>query len=133
MKSLIRSFLVNALALWLVSQIGQGLFFAKGIETLLLTAVVLGLFNSFVRPLINILLLPINILTLGTLRWLVNVGTLFVVTLIIPDFKIFGFHFSGLTFQGIVLPPVDLGPVLALVVVSLLISFISGFLFWMAK
>lgn len=133
MKSLIRSFLINALSLWSVSQIATGIAFLRGYETLALAAVVLATFNLLVKPLINILLLPINILTLGTLRWLVNVFTLFLVTLIVPDFKISGFHFVGFSYQGIVVPSVDLGTVGAFVAFSLLLSFISGFLFWLTK
>lgn len=133
MKTLIRSFLINVFALWLISQIAGGLIFAKGNETLFITAAALGLFNLFIRPLINILLLPINILTLGTFRWLVNVITLYLMTLIVPGFKISGFHFAGFAYQGVVIPALDLGPILALVAISFLLSFIAGFLSWLAK
>jgi len=133
MKSLLRSFFINGLSLWLVSQIVSGVTFARGYETLLMAAAVLGIFNLLVRPLINILLLPINILTLGTLRWLVNVFTLYFVTLLVPDFEITGFHFAGSSFQGIVIPSLSLGTIWAFVAVSFLISIISGLIFWLVK
>lgn len=133
MKSLLRSFFINGLSLWLVSQIVSGVTFARGYETLLMAAAVLGIFNLLVRPLINILLLPINILTLGTLRWLVNVFTLYFVTLLVPDFEITGFHFAGASFQGIVIPSLSLGTIWAFVAVSFLISIISGLIFWLVK
>ena len=98
-----------------------------------MAAAVLGIFNLLVRPLINILLLPINILTLGTLRWLVNVFTLYFVTLLVPDFEITGFHFAGSSFQGIVIPSLSLGTIWAFVAVSFLISIISGLIFWLVK
>ncbi|MFZ5366370.1 MAG: phage holin family protein [Patescibacteria group bacterium] len=133
MKSLIRSFLFNAASLWLVGQLVSGIYFAKGYETLLLTAAVLGLVNLFVKPLINILLLPINLLTLGTLRWLVNVATLYLVTLLVSDFKIIGFSFSGFAYNGFSIPAFSTTGFLALVLTSFILSLCSSFLFWLAK
>ena len=128
-----RSFLINAAALWAVSQVISGVVFGRGYETLLVAAVVLGLVNLFIRPLINIMILPINLLTLGAFRWIVNVATLFLVTLLVPGFKIVAFNFPGATFQGFTLPAVYLGAILALILVSFLLSLFSSLLFWLIK
>ncbi len=133
MKSLLRSFLINAASLWIVGQLLSCFSFAKGYETLLLTAVVLGLVNLFIRPLINILLLPINLLTLGTMRWIVNVASLYLVTLLVPDFKIIGFSFSGIFYSGFTIPAFSTSGIPALILTSFILSFISSFLFWLAK
>lgn len=133
MKSLLRSFLINVVSLFGVANLVGGFYFSKGNETLLLTALVLGLVNLFVRPLINLLLLPINLLTLGTFRWVVNVVALFVVTLIVPDFKIIGFNFPGFSFGVINLPPYSAQGILVMILNSFLLSLISSFLFWIAR
>ncbi len=133
MKSIIRSFLINLSSLWLVSQIGSGFYLKNGYETLFLTAFVLGLVNLFIRPLINILLLPINILTLGMLRWTVNVITLYLVTLIVQDFKILSFNFPGISFNFLNIPSFSSTGILAFLLTSFILSFISGFLFWLVK
>ena len=133
MKSLIRSFLINIASLWAVARLVNGFSFAHENETLLITAFVLGLVNLFVKPLINILLLPINLITLGAFRWLVNVLALLLVTVIVPDFKIVGFNFSGFAYGPIVIPVFSTSGVLALILNSMLLSLISSFLFWLAK
>ena len=51
----------------------------------------LGLFNSLVRPLIKILSLPINILTLGLFNIIINAGILWIVDQIVEGLKIIGF------------------------------------------
>jgi len=51
----------------------------------------LGLFNSLVRPLIKILSLPINILTLGLFNIIINAGMLWIVDQIIKGLEIKGF------------------------------------------
>lgn len=98
-----------------------------------MTAVALALFNLFVRPLVNLLLLPINILTLGAFRWVVNVISLYLLTLIIPGFAISGFAFSGFAFQGLVIPAFSVGLIWAFILISFLLSFITGFFFWLVK
>lgn len=134
MKHILRSLAINAFALWLVSQIfPQGIFFAKGTETLVITAAVLGLVNLFIRPLINLFLLPINLLTLGMFRFMVNVITLYLVTLIVHDFKISAFAFPGLTYKGIIIPSVSLNIFWAFVLISFCLSFVSAFLSWLSK
>lgn len=133
MRTILRSFLINVAALWAVSQIISGVSFGRGYETLAVAAIVLALVNLFIRPLINILLLPINLLTLGTFRWLVNVGSLFLVTLLVPGFKIMAFYFPGAALQGFTLPAVFIGTIWAFLLVSFLVSLFSSFLFWLVK
>lgn len=133
MKGFLRSFLIYAIALWAANQLFSGVSFTKGYETLAVTAVVLGLANLLIKPLLNILLLPINLLTLGTFRWIVNVGILFIVTMVVPDFQITSFLFPGFSYQGMTFPAIFLGAIPAFIVVSFFLSFASGFLFWLAK
>lgn len=133
MKSLLRSFLINCFSLFVIAKMVNGFSFAKGNETLLFAALVLCLVNLFIKPLINILLLPINLITLGTFRWLVNVATLLLVTLIVPEFQIIGFKFLGLSIGTFALPAYSASGLFALILNSLLLSLFSGFLFWLSK
>lgn len=133
MKFLIRSFVIYAASLWVVNQLVLGLTFAKGYETLFLTAAVLGLVNLFIRPFLNILFLPINLLTLGTIRWFVNVATLYLVTIMVKDFSVTGFSFPGFSYNGFLFPAFSVSGLPAFILVSFLLSFCSSFLFWLAK
>ena len=56
-----------------------------------LAGLLLGLFNLLVRPIVRILSLPINILTLGLFNIIINAGMLWVVDLIIKGLEIRGF------------------------------------------
>lgn len=134
MKSILRSFLINGLALWLVSQALPGsMNFSRGTETLLFTAFVLGIINLFVRPLLKLFLLPINLLTLGAFRWVVNVLSLYLVTVVVTDFKIQNFFFPGFSYNVVTLPSLFLTGFWAFVLVSFSLSIISHFLFWLSR
>ena len=132
MKRIVRIFIVEALVLYFVSQITTGLFFEKGTVSLLVTAAGLTIASMFIRPVINLLLLPLNLLTFGFFRFLTNAITLFLVDLVVSQFKVGQFFFKGYPGQLIVLPSIRLpeGP-LSYLGFSFLISFVSTFIYWL--
>ena len=56
-----------------------------------ITAVVLGAFNLFIRPLITIITLPINVLTLGLFSLVVNALLVLFAAYLVPGFFVAGF------------------------------------------
>lgn len=59
--------------------------------TALAVALVLGLINTFIRPLVLLLTLPINILTLGLFTLVVNTLMVLLAAEIVPGFAVGGF------------------------------------------
>ena len=62
---------VNAAAIWVAAAIFDGITYSS-LTNLLLTGLVLGVVNFLVRPVVNMLTLPITIVTLGL--WLIVVN-----------------------------------------------------------
>ena len=56
-----------------------------------LAGLLLGLFNLLVKPIVKVLSLPINILTLGLFNIIINAGMLWIVDLIIKGMEVEGF------------------------------------------
>lgn len=82
--------LVVAAALWVAAYLVPGVHFSST-STLLLAALVLGLVNALVRPILFILTLPITVLTLGLFYLVVN-GLAFALTAaVVPGFTITSF------------------------------------------
>jgi putative membrane protein len=57
----------------------------------IIAAVVLGALNLFIRPIIIILTLPINILTLGLFSLVINALLVWLATFLVPGFMVAGF------------------------------------------
>lgn len=133
MKRIIRHYLADTFSLYLVSQIASGMVFEKSYETLLLAGVALTLATLLAKPVINLLLLPINLITFGLFKWLSSAIALYLVTLVVPGFKILQFFFGGLSTRFIDIPAVDLGGVMAYIAFSFLLSFITSILYWIFK
>jgi putative membrane protein len=90
MRGFIVRMVITALGLWIASVIVRGMHFASP-WTLLGAALLLGLVNAIVRPLIFILTLPITIVTLGLFLMVVNAAMLGLVAAILPGFVLGGF------------------------------------------
>lgn len=133
MKKYLRLLLVNTATLWLAAKIITGISFDSQIKTLFSAALALTIIDLLIKPLIKILLLPINLLTLGAFRWLTNVIALYLTTLIVPEFKINGFFFPGFVYQGFAFPSMNLSTFLTFVLTSFTISLITTLLLWLAK
>lgn len=64
---------------------------------LLVTALLLGVFNSILRPLLILLTLPINIITFGLFVFVINGIILYLISLLVPGFNLMGFGSAVLT------------------------------------
>jgi putative membrane protein len=86
--------LINALGLWVAQAIVPGVEIT-GVGTLLAAALLLGIANAVVRPLIVLLTLPITVLSLGLFLLVVNAAMLALVAAFLDGFVLRGF-FSAL-------------------------------------
>lgn len=78
--------------------------------TAIFVAAVLGLLNSFIKPILIVLTIPITIITLGLFLLFINILIIKLAAEIVPGFKVDGW-FSALLFS---------------LIVSLVTSFIEG-------
>jgi len=89
MGFLIRA-LVNAVAIWLATEIVPGIH-AGSTVTVIVAALVLGLINALVRPVLLELTLPLTLVTLGLFLFVLNALCLWLTSAIVPGFEVRGF------------------------------------------
>lgn len=133
MKTLLRYFLINLVALWITTKAITGLTYTGGVKSLILGGLAFMLINLILVPLLRVLLLPLNLLTLGIFAWITNVLALYALVTVIPEFKLLPYVFSGLSYNGFNIPPYEMSPFLVAVVASLMIGIITHFLQWLAR
>lgn len=132
MKSLLRSFVINIAALYITISLVPGFTNSGGAKTLIISVMILAVINILVKPIISMLFLPINLLTLGSLRWLINVLLLFLLTLTVNQLQISPFSFPGFQYQGFIIPQAEVSQFWTLVISSATISLTNAFLLWLA-
>jgi putative membrane protein len=81
---------IAAFGLWLAAQLVPGIRI-EGAGTLAGAALLLGIANAIVRPVLVVLTLPITILTLGLFLLVVNAATFGLVALALKHFHVDGF------------------------------------------
>lgn len=106
MKILIRLAL-NVFTLLIVAYLVPGFEFID-LWAVVVAAVVIGIVNTFIKPVFQIIALPISIITFGIAAFLINVFLLWGVSFIVPGFEIESF--------------------LTAVIASIVLTFVSMFL-----
>jgi putative membrane protein len=90
MVGLLIRWVTTAFALWLTSLIVKGIE-VDGIGPLFFAAVVFGIFNAILRPLVLIITLPINLVTLGLFTFVINGLMLKLTSDVVRGFAVHGF------------------------------------------
>jgi putative membrane protein len=87
---LIGKLAINTLSLLVVTYLIPG-FVLSGLWPTVVTAVVIGVINTFIRPVLQIIFIPLTIITFGITAFLINVVLLWGVSFIVPGFEIANF------------------------------------------
>lgn len=91
MISVVLTWVATALSLLIVDLAVPGVDFATdNFAVPLLAAIAIGLINSFIRPILSALSLPLNILTLGLFSLVVNGLCFWLASVLIPGFIVKG-------------------------------------------
>jgi putative membrane protein len=81
---------ISALGLWLAQRFVRGMAI-EGTETLIAAALLLGIANAVVRPILIFLTFPITVVTLGLFLLVINAAMLGLVASLLRGFTLTGF------------------------------------------
>ena len=133
MKSLLRNTIFNAISLFVLVQFISGLRVQGGIVNFLIGGFALSLLFLIVKPVLNIISLPLNLITLGLFSFLTNAIIFYLLTVFVTSVSITSFTFAGFSFAGFIIPKIYFNAFFAFIVVALLQSLIVSFLSWLIK
>ncbi|MFH5831785.1 phage holin family protein [Halalkalibaculum sp. DA3122] len=106
---MIYTLLINSVAVYLTAKLLDGVEI-KGFFSAIIVAILLALINTFIKPVIVLLTLPVTILTLGLFILVINAFILMLVDGLSAGLRIRSFGWALLF--------------------SIVLSIINGFLFW---
>lgn len=89
MPHFLLTWLVTAVSLLITANIVSG-FIVTNFVAALIAAVIIGLVNAIVRPILVILTLPLTILTLGLFLFVVNGISIWIAGALSPGFRVMG-------------------------------------------
>ena len=129
----LRNNLFNSFSIFLISQILPGVKVWGGLPTYLIGGIALTLLLLILKPVLNLLALPLNLITLGMFSFLTNVIIFYLLTVLVIGITITSFTFQGYSFAGFIIPQIYFNTLFAFIIVSFLQSVIVSFLSWLIQ
>lgn len=133
MKSFIRNIFINSLSIFLLAQIVPGLRVSGGLITVFAGGIALSLLFMLVKPILNLISLPLNLVTMGLFSFLTNAIIFYLLTVFVPGISISSFVFNGMSFAGFIIPKISFNTLMAFILVAMLQSVIVTFVSWLIK
>lgn len=100
-------------------------------SSLLATATALYLLNTIGKPILKIIWLPINIITLGLFSWVLSIVVVFLVLLFVPGFHINAIDIPSFTVWRLEVPEIHLRIFWTYLSFSFLLAWMIGFSRWL--
>lgn len=81
---------ITAMGLAVIAHLGMGIQ-ANSTVSIIVAALVLGLVNTFIRPILRLVAIPFTLVTFGLFGWIINGLMLWLVSRVVPGFHVAGF------------------------------------------
>jgi len=89
-RKLILQIIAGILGIWLATEFVNGITFTNNLKILLFAGLILGLINFFIKPILNLITLPLRVLTLGLFSIVINMAIVWVIDVLFIDLQITG-------------------------------------------
>lgn len=133
MKTLLRNTGINAFALFLLPIIVPGVVIEGGLLTLLFGGLLLTLLLFVIKPLLDILSFPLNLVTMGLFSIVTNAIILYLLTIFVSGIIIRPFTYPASTFFGFSTPEVALSTLLVFLAAAGVLAFIVTGIKWLIE
>ena len=133
MKGLLRNTVINGVSLAVLNQLVPGVTIVGGFKTFLISGFILSLLLLIIKPILNILSLPLNMVTLGLFSFFTNSIILYLLTIFVTDITVSKFTFNGYTIAGFVIPVMNYNSLTAFILTAAILSLIIAFFEWLIK
>ena len=87
LKNFLQRWIINTVAVMVAANVVSGIEY-KGLPSLLVASLLLGILNVLLRPLLLLLSLPLVIITLGLFIWVINALLLYFVGQLVKSFRV---------------------------------------------
>lgn len=123
---LLKTLVAAILVLALLAKFIPGISYQNDLRVLLQAALVFALIQVLVYPVVNLLALPLNLLTLGFASLVINIGLFWSISYIVPAFTFHSFYFPGYTSGAFVVPAVTIPEVATIAIGAFSASFLMA-------
>lgn len=125
MRHYLKAIIIAVLAYYIASTLIPTINLGTDPQNLLIVIGGILISQLIIHPIFSLILLPINIITLGGVSILINLGLMYAFMKFLPGFSIGAYNFPGANIQGFIVPPAYLNQMMAIVAVALIITLVQ--------
>ena len=133
MKTILRNVTIYSFLLFLLPLIIPGVSVVGGLQTILIGGAVLTVLFLILKPILNIISFPVNLVTLGIFNIFINALLLYLLTIFVTDISIGAFTYVRANFLGIIFPTMTFNTFFAYVYASAIYTAINSFIRWLMQ
>ena len=133
MKTILRSIGIYLLALYFIPQLVPGFTINGGFTTLFIGSIVLAIMFLVLKPILNIISFPINMLTLGLFSILTNALILYLLTILVPNITVQPFTYPRSNLYGFITPTITFNTFWAYTFSAFILSCINSIIRWLIE
>ena|SRR5581483_10579585 len=130
MKKILRGIASYSVALYIASVLYTGLHVVGGLQTFILAGVLLAASYMILKPILSVISLPLNVLTLGIFSWILVTGLFFAMTKLNSNITVVPFSTYPLNLDHFHLPSFHLNAFLSYFVISATIYVLANAIEW---
>lgn len=133
MKTIFRSIGIYLLALYFLPQMIPGFTLEGGIWTLFVGAATLAIMFLVLKPILNVISFPVNMVTLGLFSIVVNAFILYLLTVVVPEITVQPFSYPRFEFFGFIIPQITFNTFFAYAYSAFVLATINSAIRWLIK
>lgn len=133
MRYLLKKYFILIISVYLLTQLIPTFNISGGWQGLCYSCLILSLLFYIAAPIVNLIMLPFNLLTLNLTSWLLNILLLYIWTLLVSEIHITSWQFSGVSFGLIILSSANLARWQVIIIAGILLTLIIQFISWLVK
>lgn len=133
MKTLLKNTVMYALVLSLLPMMFSGVTVSGGFTTYVLGGIILSLLFLLLRPILQLVTLPLHIITFGMFAFVINMIIIYLLTVFLPQISIQAFTYPGISFFGFIVPKIAFNTFFAYLLVAVVFSLIINMIQWLIQ
>ena len=133
MKKILRNWFINGVGLALIGWLFTGIEVSCQIYDFLLSALLLTFIIKLMKPVFDIVFLPLNLITLGAFRWIRTVISLGIVIYIANGVNLKEFYFPGIDIGAINIQSFTAPPIISLIIGAILLNLFKKSIRWVIR
>lgn len=131
MKTIVRRVAIYTFTLFMLPIVVPGVNIEGGFLTLIIGGIGLALMFLILKPILNIISFPVNLVTLGLFSMVTNALILYLLTIFISGIVISPFVYESISYQGFTTPQISFNLFFAYIFAAFVISLLESALSWL--